>query len=126
MPNRLAQLLNKPIFVVTPALFGDEQPRECILVEIESAGLWLRAPELWDRFGRSHAVVPDAATALTLFVPFQNILYLFSATQFAALAMAEVVPADEPQRATRPRAARQTRRPTGRTEPKGRTPRPRR
>jgi hypothetical protein len=84
MSTKLVHCLNRPVYVAIPALFGDDRPRVCTLVDIEQSGLWLDGEALKGCFGTADTEPPSLATA-TAFFPFSQILYLFDATQLSSL-----------------------------------------
>ena len=81
MSSSLSHFLNKEkaVFVVIPAIFGDERPRACTLVGIEVSGVWLQSDDLSGTLFRTCEVrVPP--TNPNVFVPFAQIAYLVDST----------------------------------------------
>jgi hypothetical protein len=85
MSTKLSHCLNRPIYVAIPALFGDDRPRVCTLVDIEQTGLWLDGEALKGCFGTAADKEPPSLATTTAFFPFSQILYLFDATQLSSL-----------------------------------------
>jgi hypothetical protein len=83
---KLGHSLNRPVIVSIPAFFGDEAPRRCTLVDIEPAGLWFSGDALNDQLAKFEEAAPPDDTLATLFIPFDQIIYVFDPRQFAYLA----------------------------------------
>jgi len=83
---KLARALNKPVGVAIPAFFGDEAPRNCILVEIETTGLWFSGQAVSEQLGDfEQTELPEDALP-AVFFPFEQIAFVFDPAQFAHLA----------------------------------------
>ena len=104
MTTKLAHCLNKTILVSIPALFGDDQPRPCKLIDIEPSGLWLEAEDFAERIRLADKRPPWFTTA-TAFFPFPQIAYLLDTTQFVSLAQSAAAAnvQDSPREGTRER-----------------------
>jgi hypothetical protein len=86
MPPKLARALNKPVGVAIPAFFGDEAPRNCILVEIETNGLWFSGQAVSEQLvDFEQTKLPEDAVP-AVFFPFEQIAYVFDPAQFTYLA----------------------------------------
>lgn len=83
---KLAHSLSRPVFVAIPAFFGDADSRQCILVDIESAGVWLRGEPVNERLTNLTETAPPANTLADVFFPFDQLVYLFDPAQFAFVA----------------------------------------
>jgi hypothetical protein len=84
---KLAHSLNKSVIVSIPAFFGDDAPRQCILVDIEPfSGVWLKGDALNEQLGEHKAAAPPDNTLASVFFPFNQVVYVFDPTQFAHLA----------------------------------------
>lgn len=71
MTASLARCINKPILISSPVLFGNDEPRCCRLVGIESSGVWIDGENL-----PLAAQRPAHWSAAWLFVPFAQIAFL--------------------------------------------------
>ncbi len=82
---KLAHNLNRTVLVAIPSFFDDDDARECRLVDVDSAGLWLACDELKDRLGPAREIAGEWSGPVTGFFPFTQILYVVDPSQFAAL-----------------------------------------
>jgi hypothetical protein len=71
MVSLLGYLVNKPILVSIPMIFGSQEPRRCQLVSADMTGLWLQSDNFADFAGGMFA-----QTAVPVFVPFSQIICL--------------------------------------------------
>jgi hypothetical protein len=85
---KLAHSVGRSVLVAIPAFFGDEEPRSCILVDLESSGVWLRGDAVNDRLAALAEVSPPANVLADVFLPYEQIVYLFDPAQFAYAARA--------------------------------------
>jgi hypothetical protein len=108
---KLAHSLNKSVIVAIPAFFGDDAPRRCTLVDIESTGLWFTGDALSAQLRKFEDAAPPDDAFVTVFFPFHQIVFVFDPAQFAPLArsLGARVRAGEARRVA-PRAARISRR----------------
>jgi hypothetical protein len=114
--RKLANSLNRLVFIASPAFFGDETAHECVLTDIESAGLWLRGDAVR---GRLHEIIeasaPENAPA-DVFIPFDQIICVFDPTHYAFLARGVAAPEAAANPHERPPPAAQGRHRYGRSK----------
>jgi hypothetical protein len=72
--NKLGHLVNKPVLVSIPSVFGGAEPRSCRLVGLDAAGLWLESADLSGTIIAVAGLLPP-----TFFVPFTQIAYVLEA-----------------------------------------------
>lgn len=80
---KLAHSLNRALLVASPDFFGDDQPHRCILTDIESAGLWLRGDTVNERLRALIEEIPPGEVIGDVFLPFDQIAYVFDPAQIA-------------------------------------------
>lgn len=114
--RKLANALNRSVFVASPAFFGDQDAHRCILVDMEATGLWLRGDAVSARLREIiDTSLPEDAPA-DVFIPFDQIVCVFDPTQFAFLARGLARPAsrEKPAATEQPAAAEKPRGPSAR------------
>lgn len=72
--------------VAIPAFFGDEAPRSCILVEIETTGLRFSGQAVSEQLGDFEQTELPEDAVRAVFFPFEQIAYVFDPAQFTYLA----------------------------------------
>jgi hypothetical protein len=72
MISALGQHLNKNVLVSIPTIFKDSRPRACVLMGIETSGLWLESRDLAERLLNHH----DGKPVPPIFVPFTQVAFL--------------------------------------------------
>jgi hypothetical protein len=84
---KLAHSVGRLVLVAIPAFFGDEESRQCRLVDLELSGVWLQGDDVEERLSSLEQVTPPAAmradVPTEVFVPFEQIVYLVDPAQFA-------------------------------------------
>jgi hypothetical protein len=89
---KLAHSIKKPVLLASPGLFGDPAPRLCILVDIEPAGLWVSGEGVSGQLAKvEHVPLPHDAIAV-VFVPFEQVGYVWDPAQFAHRARGSAAP----------------------------------
>jgi hypothetical protein len=112
---KLARLLNQPVTVACPAFFGDDAPRQLILVDIEDAGLWLSGEALNEKLSEHELASPPKGALASIFLSFEQIAYLLDSRQFARPVRALHAPVSPTDLDQRPQStARSGDRPSGR------------
>ena len=103
--RKLANALGRSLFVASPSFFGDQGAHECMLVDIESTGLWLRGDAVSARLREIIDTSLPESTPADVFVPFDQIVCVFDPTQFAFLARGLARPPSREKPATTEKAA---------------------
>jgi hypothetical protein len=84
---KLAHSVGRLVLVAIPAFFGDDEPRQCRLVDLELSGVWLQGDDVDERLTAFEQVTPPPAmraeVPTEVFVPFEQIVYLFDPARFA-------------------------------------------
>jgi hypothetical protein len=91
--RKLANSLNRHVFVASPAFFGNQQAHQCLLVDMEVAGLWLRGDTVSGRLREIIDLPPPDNMPVDVFLPFDQIVCVFDPTQFAFAVRGPVMPA---------------------------------
>ena len=89
---KLAHSISKPILLASSGLFGDPAPRLCILVDIEPAGLWVSGEGVDERLAKVEHIPPPHGAVPVVFVPFEQIGYVWDPAQFAHRARGSAAP----------------------------------
>ena len=84
--RKLAHALGGSVFVASPSFFGDQGAHQCILIDIEATGLWLRGDAVSARLRVIvDATLPEHVPA-DVFIPFDQIVCVYDPSQFGFLA----------------------------------------